>query len=47
MVYLSKKYDFYSLLEINVNKLWNFMKIVEEGYKENPYHNAMHAADVT
>jgi hypothetical protein len=43
---LMVKYDFIRTLNIPEQKLINFLREVESGYHPNPYHNAMHAADV-
>ena len=34
------------LCGIDHEKLWNFLKYVQNGYLKNPYHNKYHAADV-
>lgn len=37
----------YAILDLNHNKLTNFLKEVQASYHpKNPYHNAMHATDV-
>lgn len=33
--------------QLDIVKLMKFATLVEEGYHSNPYHNSMHAADVT
>lgn len=41
--------SYYNLVEtcsLNLNKLAAFIKTVESGYAENPYHSRTHAADV-
>eukprot|EP00727_Mastigamoeba_balamuthi_P013993 m51a1_g9216 putative 3 -cyclic-nucleotide phosphodiesterase rega (808) ;mRNA; f:50535-53703 len=35
-----------SYFNLDRNKVRKFFRAVEKGYKENPYHNATHAADV-
>lgn len=45
--HLFSLYNLYHTLSLDNQKLNNFIKTVESGYhKENPYHNAIHAADV-
>eukprot|EP01012_Entosiphon_sulcatum_P064180 TRINITY_DN92964_c0_g1_i1.p1 TRINITY_DN92964_c0_g1~~TRINITY_DN92964_c0_g1_i1.p1 ORF type:complete len:716 (+),score=99.91 TRINITY_DN92964_c0_g1_i1:74-2221(+) len=42
-----KQYKFLDRLSISRSKLRSFLQVVEAGYqKDNPYHNAVHAADV-
>lgn len=43
---LFHKYDLLSKFKINEKVLINFLREIESGYHPNPYHNAMHAADV-
>jgi hypothetical protein len=40
------KYDLLSKFNLNEHVLINFLRQVEAGYHNVPYHNAMHAADV-
>jgi 3',5'-cyclic-nucleotide phosphodiesterase len=40
------KYDLLSKFNLNEQVLINFLRKVESGYHDVPYHNAMHAADV-
>ncbi|KAL0479688.1 hypothetical protein AKO1_007520 [Acrasis kona] len=40
------KYDLLNKFGINEQVLINFLKAVQDGYNDVPYHNAMHAADV-
>lgn len=36
------------LFQLDKVKLWRFLVLVQEDYhSDNPYHNAVHAADVT
>eukprot|EP00002_Diphylleia_rotans_P002871 TRINITY_DN1186_c0_g1_i3.p1 TRINITY_DN1186_c0_g1~~TRINITY_DN1186_c0_g1_i3.p1 ORF type:complete len:884 (+),score=163.24 TRINITY_DN1186_c0_g1_i3:258-2909(+) len=47
VMYLFKKYDFYSRFKLDEFKLQNFITAVEKGYNTKvPYHNNIHAADV-
>eukprot|EP00568_Trieres_chinensis_P004841 CAMPEP_0183291906 /NCGR_PEP_ID=MMETSP0160_2-20130417/1157_1 /TAXON_ID=2839 ORGANISM="Odontella Sinensis, Strain Grunow 1884" /NCGR_SAMPLE_ID=MMETSP0160_2 /ASSEMBLY_ACC=CAM_ASM_000250 /LENGTH=524 /DNA_ID=CAMNT_0025452777 /DNA_START=12 /DNA_END=1586 /DNA_ORIENTATION=+ len=44
----TKGYGFCDMFKIPPNVLFNFIRSIEGDYvKENPYHNAIHAADVT
>jgi len=44
----SYPYDFCGDLKIDPDTVCNFLRQVEQGYRfENPYHNNIHAADVT
>ena len=47
MSYLFKEYDFFEKFRVNEAKFARFVTKLEAGYKSNPYHNAIHAADVT
>eukprot|EP00325_Prymnesiales_sp_UTEX-LB-985_P034274 CAMPEP_0174722044 /NCGR_PEP_ID=MMETSP1094-20130205/37589_1 /TAXON_ID=156173 /ORGANISM="Chrysochromulina brevifilum, Strain UTEX LB 985" /LENGTH=680 /DNA_ID=CAMNT_0015922829 /DNA_START=74 /DNA_END=2116 /DNA_ORIENTATION=+ len=47
MLHFVKAYNLDSELPIDCNNLVRFMLKVEEGYKAVPFHNYMHAADVT
>eukprot|EP00002_Diphylleia_rotans_P012868 TRINITY_DN2511_c0_g1_i2.p1 TRINITY_DN2511_c0_g1~~TRINITY_DN2511_c0_g1_i2.p1 ORF type:complete len:798 (-),score=148.92 TRINITY_DN2511_c0_g1_i2:422-2815(-) len=42
-----KKHNLITLFRIPETKLINFLREVESGYLENPFHNRIHAADVT
>lgn len=44
--YLFQKLGFIDQFDIDPERLALFFKGIEEGYKENPYHNRVHAADV-
>ncbi len=46
-LYIMKKLNLIALFKIPEAKLLNFLKEVEAGYQENPFHNRIHAADVT
>lgn len=47
MNYLFRKFDLFTELEIPPKRFQKFIERVQSGYKsENPYHNAIHAADV-
>lgn len=39
-------WDFQSALALDYTRMRNFTKIIFKGYKDPPYHNAYHAADV-
>lgn len=43
---LFTKYDIMNKFKIDEKILVNFLREIESGYHPNPYHNAMHAADV-
>ena len=44
---LFRAHELIEKFNINEIKLHNFLKAIEAGYrKDNPYHNAIHAADV-
>ncbi len=45
-LYLFEKHDLFHKCRINVQHFKNFMETMECGYKNNPYHNAIHATDV-
>lgn len=45
--YLMTDYDVFRVEGFNKQKFMSFIKVVQEGYYKNPYHNATHAADVT
>ncbi|KAK9527770.1 hypothetical protein VZT92_014304 [Zoarces viviparus] len=46
--HLLNKYGLVELLQLDMVKLWRFLVMVQEDYhSDNPYHNAVHAADVT
>lgn len=44
--YLFKKWNLSELICTSKPILESFFRQIEQGYKENPYHNACHAADV-
>ena len=44
--YLFDKWNFYEILNTKENIVKSFFLQIEKGYKNNPYHNAVHAADV-
>jgi len=41
------RFNLFALTELNDNDMSRFLAKVEQGYLDNPYHNAAHAADVT
>ncbi|KAM6900196.1 high affinity 3',5'-cyclic-AMP phosphodiesterase 7A isoform 2-T2 [Xenentodon cancila] len=46
--HLLNHYDLVELFQLDMVKLWRFLVLVQEDYhNDNPYHNAVHAADVT
>ena len=48
MVHLLAQYDLLRTFNIEPIKLFRFLNLVEAGYHvSNPYHNSVHAADVT
>lgn len=47
MTYLFEESDFYAELKISSDIFINFVNAIEAGYPDNPYHNRIHAADVT
>ncbi|XP_072306551.1 dual specificity calcium/calmodulin-dependent 3',5'-cyclic nucleotide phosphodiesterase 1C-like [Eucyclogobius newberryi] len=46
---LLSRYDLINRFKIPISSLLSFLEVLEEGYSKhkNPYHNLMHAADVT
>jgi hypothetical protein len=47
VIYLFETNELLSELNINAAVLATFISAVEAGYKLNPYHNRLHACDVT
>ncbi|KAM4606480.1 high affinity 3',5'-cyclic-AMP phosphodiesterase 7A isoform 2-T2 [Polymixia lowei] len=46
--HLLNQYGLVELFQLDMVKLWRFLVMVQEDYhSNNPYHNAIHAADVT
>jgi hypothetical protein len=46
--HLLNQYGLLELFQLDMVKLWRFLVMVQEDYHSlNPYHNAVHAADVT
>lgn len=46
--HLLNQYGLVELFQLDRVKLWRFLVMVQEDYhSDNPYHNAVHAADVT
>lgn len=46
--HLLNQYGLVELFQLDMVKLWRFLVLVQEDYhSDNPYHNAVHAADVT
>ncbi|OMJ85302.1 hypothetical protein SteCoe_13396 [Stentor coeruleus] len=45
--YLLSKYDIFKAEGFNKDKFTSFIRIIQAGYYQNPYHNSTHAADVT
>lgn len=46
--HLLDQYGLVELFRLDVVRLWRFLVLVQEDYHaHNPYHNAVHAADVT
>uniref|UniRef100_A0A8C5N6V4 Phosphodiesterase n=1 Tax=Gouania willdenowi TaxID=441366 RepID=A0A8C5N6V4_GOUWI len=46
--HLLNQYGMVELFQLDMVKLWRFLVMVQEDYhSDNPYHNAVHAADVT
>ena len=46
--HLLNQYGLVELFQLDVVKLWRFLVMVQEDYhSHNPYHNGVHAADVT
>lgn len=44
---ISDSYDFYSILHCEKDVFARFLQEIGVGYRENPYHNSLHAADVS
>ncbi|XP_067929657.1 high affinity 3',5'-cyclic-AMP phosphodiesterase 7A-like [Watersipora subatra] len=47
IIKLFQHHNLINHFRLDVVKLMTFARLVEEGYRNNPYHNATHAADVT
>lgn len=46
--HLLNHYGLVELFQLDMVKLWRFLVLLQEDYhSDNPYHNAVHAADVT
>lgn len=46
--HLLNQYGLIELFQLDMVKLWRFLVMVQEDYhSDNPYHNTVHAADVT
>lgn len=46
--HLLNQYGLVELFQLDRVKLWRFLVMVQEDYhSDNPYHNGVHAADVT
>lgn len=45
-VYLFQRHNIFEFLNISQTTFKRFMKKIQSGYLDNPYHNATHAADV-
>jgi high affinity cAMP-specific and IBMX-insensitive 3',5'-cyclic phosphodiesterase 8 len=45
-VALMKKYNLLETFDIPSRAVQNFFAVIEDGYRDNPYHNRIHAADV-
>mmetsp|Transcript_22891 Transcript_22891/g.50208 ORF Transcript_22891/g.50208 Transcript_22891/m.50208 type:complete len:573 (-) Transcript_22891:275-1993(-) len=41
------RFDLFTLLDLDECQMRSYLTMMEDGYKENPYHSAFHAADVT
>ncbi|XP_015239867.1 high affinity cAMP-specific 3',5'-cyclic phosphodiesterase 7A isoform X2 [Cyprinodon tularosa] len=47
-IHLLNQYGLVDLFQLDMVKLWRFLVLVQEDYhNDNPYHNSVHAADVT
>jgi len=47
-LWIFQKHNVLATMKINQGKMHKFLRIIEAGYRrENPYHNRVHAADVT
>ncbi|XP_068603903.1 high affinity 3',5'-cyclic-AMP phosphodiesterase 7A [Brachionichthys hirsutus] len=47
-LHLLNQYGLVELFQLDMVKLWRFLVVIQEDYhSDNPYHNAVHAADVT
>lgn len=45
-MFVLERFGLLETLQVDRNRFLTFLRSVESGYKENPYHNAAHAADV-
>ncbi|XP_078602865.1 high affinity 3',5'-cyclic-AMP phosphodiesterase 7A-like isoform X2 [Branchiostoma floridae x Branchiostoma japonicum] len=46
-IHLFQHHNLIQTFNLDIVKLTQFLSLVEENYNNNPYHNALHAADVT
>jgi hypothetical protein len=46
-LHLFSRHEFFSSLRLETAKVERFLTLVEKGYRLNPYHNSIHATDVT
>ncbi|XP_066273557.1 high affinity 3',5'-cyclic-AMP phosphodiesterase 7A-like isoform X1 [Branchiostoma lanceolatum] len=46
-IHLFQHHNLIQTFNLDIVKLTQFISLVEENYNNNPYHNALHAADVT
>jgi len=47
-LWVFNKHDVFATMRIDQKKMSHFLRLIESGYRrENPYHNRVHAADVT
>jgi hypothetical protein len=44
--WLMKRFDLIGTFQLDATKLARFLRKIEDGYPDNPYHNKTHAADV-
>ncbi len=46
LFYLFERHNFFETLSIKQDTFIKFAKKIQAGYRDNPYHNSSHAADV-
>lgn len=46
MLVILRRFGILEALQVDIKKFVTFLQTIEAAYNDNPYHNAMHAADV-
>ena len=47
IIFLLESNSLFSNLNVNPKITYNFIVSIQDGYLQNPYHNKLHATDVT